>query len=174
MSISTCRRTFRLMKVAAVFSHTDGHIRSKVTVSNFTLLHNIPDRINTHHAIDVFSLIRLVQSDSRPCFAIFKPNPCIERPRRCGRWEYDIPYTMAPSVSGISTISMNRFNDYACWIMVEMAGDVTYPECLSKQNITSLVGSRVHHSLPWSCSNKWDLGRPNSRVWGSLTYRDQR
>ena len=26
----------------------------------------------------------------------------------------------------------------------------THPECLSKQKITSLVGSRAHHSFPWS------------------------
>jgi len=27
---------------------------------------------------------------------------------------------------------------------------LTYPECLSKQKITSFVGSRAHHSFPWS------------------------
>jgi len=31
----------------------------------------------------------------------------------------------------------------------------TNPECLLKQNITSLVGSRAHHSFPWSSQNKF-------------------
>ena len=29
----------------------------------------------------------------------------------------------------------------------------TYPECLSKQKMTFLDGSRLHHSLPWSAED---------------------
>lgn len=90
------------------------------------------------------SRIVLIERNTCAGFSILEANPSLRSDRGVRRREDDIADTMTPTVGAVTAVpkTLTVSHHY------RSARSIAYPECLSKQKITSLVGSRAHHSLP--------------------------